>query len=131
MISAFNQVRDHQNAKTVHISDSLLQFQMRTRPSPEIAAVSKHTLADRPGDWRVSIIGSQANDVGSVERLDKRATPSSTREAHPDMSRRRRGFSASSPLESADTSRAGFRRVHPRPVTPGGATAGATGRSEE
>jgi hypothetical protein len=28
----------------------------------EIAAVIEHALADRPGDWRVSIIGSQAND---------------------------------------------------------------------
>jgi hypothetical protein len=28
----------------------------------EIAAFIEHTLADRPGDWRVSIIGSQAND---------------------------------------------------------------------
>jgi hypothetical protein len=28
----------------------------------EIAALIEHALADRPGDWRVSIIGSQAND---------------------------------------------------------------------
>ncbi len=28
----------------------------------EIVAVIEHALADRPGDWRVSIIGSQAND---------------------------------------------------------------------
>jgi hypothetical protein len=28
----------------------------------EIVAVIEHVLADRPGDWRVSIIGSQAND---------------------------------------------------------------------
>ncbi len=28
----------------------------------EIAAVVEHALADRPGDWKVSIIGSQAND---------------------------------------------------------------------
>jgi len=28
----------------------------------EIAAIIEHALADRPGDWRVSIIGSQAND---------------------------------------------------------------------
>jgi hypothetical protein len=28
----------------------------------EIAALIEHTLANRPGDWRVSIIGSQAND---------------------------------------------------------------------
>ena len=27
----------------------------------EIAAVIEHALADRPGDWKVSIIGSQAN----------------------------------------------------------------------
>jgi len=28
----------------------------------EIEAIVEHALADRPGDWRVSIIGSQAND---------------------------------------------------------------------
>lgn len=28
----------------------------------EIAAIVEHALADRPGDWRVLIIGSQAND---------------------------------------------------------------------
>lgn len=28
----------------------------------EITAVIEHALADRPGDWRVLIIGSQAND---------------------------------------------------------------------
>lgn len=28
----------------------------------EVRALIEHVLADRPGDWRVSIIGSQAND---------------------------------------------------------------------
>jgi hypothetical protein len=28
----------------------------------EIVAIIEHALADRLGDWRVSIIGSQAND---------------------------------------------------------------------
>ena len=28
----------------------------------EIAAHVEHTLAGRPGDWKVSIVGSQAND---------------------------------------------------------------------
>ena len=28
----------------------------------EVAATIERALADRPGDWRVSIIGSQAND---------------------------------------------------------------------
>src|SRR5882762_3407516 len=28
----------------------------------EVAAVIEHALADRPGEWRVSIVGSQAND---------------------------------------------------------------------
>src|SRR5450755_1312217 len=28
----------------------------------EIEAIIEHALADRPGDWRVLIIGSQAND---------------------------------------------------------------------
>jgi hypothetical protein len=28
----------------------------------EIVATIEHMFADRPGDWRVSIVGSQAND---------------------------------------------------------------------
>ena len=28
----------------------------------EVRAIIEHVLADRPGDWRVLIIGSQAND---------------------------------------------------------------------
>jgi hypothetical protein len=28
----------------------------------EISAAIEHALAERPGDWRVSIIGSRAND---------------------------------------------------------------------
>jgi hypothetical protein len=28
----------------------------------DVVAVIEHVLADRPGDWRVSIVGSQAND---------------------------------------------------------------------
>jgi hypothetical protein len=29
----------------------------------EIAAIIDHALADRPGDWRVLIVGSEANDL--------------------------------------------------------------------
>jgi hypothetical protein len=32
----------------------------------ELAAFIEHALADRPGDWRVSIIGSQANEALAV-----------------------------------------------------------------
>ncbi len=28
----------------------------------EVAAVIEHVLANRPGEWRVSIVGSQVND---------------------------------------------------------------------
>jgi hypothetical protein len=28
----------------------------------EVTAAIEHVLADRPGNWRVSIVGSQAND---------------------------------------------------------------------
>jgi hypothetical protein len=37
-----------------HAGDSGLQAEVR--------AIIEHVLADRLGDWRVSIIGSQAND---------------------------------------------------------------------
>jgi hypothetical protein len=33
----------------------------------EIAAHIEHALADRAGDWRVSIVGSQANDKWDVK----------------------------------------------------------------
>jgi hypothetical protein len=40
--------------------------EMQNTGNPEVqrdvAAMIEHVLADRPGDWRVSIIGSQAND---------------------------------------------------------------------
>ena len=28
----------------------------------DVRAVIEHVLADRPGEWRVSVVGSQAND---------------------------------------------------------------------
>ena len=37
-----------------HTGDSGLQAEVR--------AIIEHALADRPGDWGVSIVGSQAND---------------------------------------------------------------------
>ena len=37
-----------------HTGDSGLQAEVR--------AIIEHVLADRPGDWQVLIIGSQAND---------------------------------------------------------------------
>lgn len=35
----------------------------------EIVALIEHVLADRLGDWRVSIVGSQANDRGLLGRM--------------------------------------------------------------
>lgn len=32
------------------------------RAQSEVQAIIEHVLADRPGDWRVLIVGSQAND---------------------------------------------------------------------
>jgi len=29
---------------------------------PEVRALIEHALSDRPGDWRVSIVGSREND---------------------------------------------------------------------
>jgi hypothetical protein len=34
----------------------------------EVRAIIEHVLADRPGDWRVSIIGSQANDRWEMKK---------------------------------------------------------------
>lgn len=33
-----------------------------SRTRGEIVAVIEHVLSDRPGEWRVSIVGSRAND---------------------------------------------------------------------
>jgi len=43
----------------VHIE---LQNTGDTGAHAEISAAIEHALAERPGDWRVSIIGSRAND---------------------------------------------------------------------
>src|SRR6266516_4691982 len=39
----------------------------------EVAATIEHALADRPGDWRVSIIGSQANDQWEMKIIGPNA----------------------------------------------------------
>jgi hypothetical protein len=39
----------------------------------EVRAIIEHTLADRPGDWRVSILGSQANDRWEMKILGPNA----------------------------------------------------------
>jgi hypothetical protein len=44
---------------TVHIE---LQNTGDTGVRAEISAAIEHALAERPGEWRVSIIGSRAND---------------------------------------------------------------------
>ena len=33
----------------------------------DVAAMVEHVLAERPGDWRVSIIGSQARDTWEMK----------------------------------------------------------------
>jgi hypothetical protein len=44
-----------------HTGDAALQR--------DLAAMIEHVLADRPGDWRVSIIGSRANDRWEMKIL--------------------------------------------------------------
>jgi len=39
----------------------------------EVAATIEHALADRPGDWRVSIVGSQANDQWEMKIIGPNA----------------------------------------------------------
>ena len=39
----------------------------------EMAATIEHALADRPGDWRVSIVGSQANDQWEMKIIGPNA----------------------------------------------------------
>jgi len=38
-----------------------------------VVASIEHALADRPGDWRVSIIGSQANDKWEMKIIGPNA----------------------------------------------------------
>jgi hypothetical protein len=33
----------------------------------DVVAIIEHVLADRPGDWRVSIIGSQGSDLWEMK----------------------------------------------------------------
>jgi hypothetical protein len=39
----------------------------------EVVSVVEHVLSDRPGDWRVSIVGSQANDRGEMKIVGPKA----------------------------------------------------------
>jgi hypothetical protein len=39
----------------------------------ELVAVIEHALSDRSGDWRVSIIGSQANDQWAMKLIGPNA----------------------------------------------------------
>jgi hypothetical protein len=39
----------------------------------EVVATIEHVLSDRPGDWRVSIIGSQANDKWEMKIIGPNA----------------------------------------------------------
>ena len=36
---------------------------------PEVRAIVEHPLSDRPGDWRVSIVGSRENDDWDLKVL--------------------------------------------------------------
>ena len=36
---------------------------------PEVRALIEHALSDRPGDWRVSIVGSRENDNWDMKVL--------------------------------------------------------------
>jgi hypothetical protein len=37
--------------------------------APEVRALIEHALSDRPGDWRVSIVGSRENDNWDMKVL--------------------------------------------------------------
>src|SRR6266481_3721330 len=39
----------------------------------EVVSVIEHILSDRPGDWRVSIVGSQANDRWEMKIVGPKA----------------------------------------------------------
>lgn len=39
----------------------------------EVRAVIEHVLADRPGEWRISFMGSQANDLWDMKILGPNA----------------------------------------------------------
>jgi hypothetical protein len=46
--------------------DMAVKIEMQNTGDPrvrgEIVAIIEHVLSDRPGEWRVSIVGSRAND---------------------------------------------------------------------
>jgi hypothetical protein len=44
-----------------------------TEAQRDVAAMVEHVLADRPGDWRVSIIGSQDSDRWELKILGPHA----------------------------------------------------------
>lgn len=53
-------------AALYNAGDMAVRIEMQNTGDPrtrgEIVAILEHVLSDRPGEWRVSIIGSHAND---------------------------------------------------------------------
>jgi hypothetical protein len=47
----------------------LLELHNIGDPGAEIQALVEHHLGDRPGDWRVSIVGSRENDSWEMKIL--------------------------------------------------------------
>jgi len=45
----------------------------------EVVSVIEHILSDRPGDWRVSIVGSQANDGWELKIIGRMPSSAPTR----------------------------------------------------
>jgi hypothetical protein len=53
-------------AALYNTGDMAVRIEMQNTGDPrvrgEIVAIFEHVLSDRPGEWRVSIVGSHAND---------------------------------------------------------------------
>lgn len=51
--------------------DMAVRIEMQNTGDPrtrgEIVAIIEHVLSDRPGEWRVSIVGSHANDNWEIK----------------------------------------------------------------
>jgi hypothetical protein len=70
-------------AALYNTGDMAVRIEMQNTGDPrthgEIVAIIEHVLSDRPGDWRVSIVGSHANynremKVGGPEGFERSYT---------------------------------------------------------
>jgi hypothetical protein len=81
-------------AALYNTGDMAVRIEMQNTGNPrvrgEIVAILEHVLSDWPGEWRVSIVGSHANDHWEMKVGGRRASSARTLGLAPQASTSRR-----------------------------------------